>query len=207
VRESLDPRSPVNIDPRPTIYRPLSQEPVTGMTLFVRTHPDPLTLARLVRGEVAAVDRTIPVMMLQSVREGLMDSMATPRFNATLLAAFAALALLLAAVGVFGVIAYSVNQRTHEIGIRVALGASPSRILRGVVGEALTLAVFGVAAGVAGAFGAARVIASQLYGTQPTDPLAVAAMTFALIVVALTASAAPARRASRLDPLVALRHE
>jgi putative ABC transport system permease protein len=173
----------------------------------VRTDPDPLTLAGAVRREIAAVDPAIPVMMIQSVRQGVDQSMATPRFNTLLLGGFAALALLLAAVGVYGVIAYSVNQRTHEIGIRMALGAAPMRVLRSVVSEALALALIGVVLGVIGAFGAVRLIAHQLYGVRATDSLAFIVVASMLLIVAMMASVVPARRAAGVDPLIALRQE
>jgi putative ABC transport system permease protein len=133
--------------------------------------------------------------------------MATPRFNAVLLMAFAALALLLAAVGVYGVIAYSVQQRTHEIGIRMALGASPAHVLRGIVTEGVLLALAGIGLGVAAAAGAVRLIASYLFGVRPTEPAAFAVVCCLLLTVAAVASFLPARRAAGLDPLVALRHE
>jgi predicted permease len=207
VKESLDPRYPLRLDPRPTIYRPALQEQVSGMSLILRTRANPPTLAPAVRREIAAVDPAIPVMMLQPVRQGLTESIATPRFNTVLLAGFAALALLLAAVGVYGVIAYAVNQRTHEIGIRMALGAAPAHVVRAVVGEALTLGLIGVVVGVAGAFGAVRLIASQLYGIRTTDPLAFAVVACVLFAVTAVAGYVPARHAAGVDPLNALRYE
>jgi putative ABC transport system permease protein len=205
IMESLDPRSPLQMDPRPTISRPSSQEPVNSMTLIVRAAPDPLTLAATVRREVAAVDGTIPVLALQSVRQGLVQSIETPRFHTILLMAFAAVALLLAAVGVYGVIAYSVNERMQEIGVRMALGAAPARVLRAIVGEGLMLALIGVALGIAGAFAAVRLIASQLYGVRTTDPLTFTAGASVLVIVTVVASYVPARRAASVDPLIALR--
>ena len=207
VKESLDPRFPLQLDPRPTIYRPASQEAVNGMTMIVRTAPDPLTLAAAVRREVATVDPTIPVLALQSVRQGLMQSMETPRFTTMLLMAFAALALLLATVGVYGVIAYSVNQRTQEIGVRMALGAAPANILRAIVREGLTLALLGVVLGIAGAFAAVRLIAHQLYGIGTTDALTFTVVGSGLLIVTVVASYVPARRAASVDPLIALRYE
>ena len=136
-----------------------------------------------------------------------MESMATPRFNATLLLCFAAIALLLASVGLYGVMACGVKQRTHEIGIRMALGAAPGTVWRAVVAEGLVLGVIGVAVGVAGAFGAVRLIASYLYGVRPTDPLTFVVIAGVLLAVAVLASYLPARRAASLDPLTALRHD
>jgi putative ABC transport system permease protein len=207
VKESLDPRYPLRLDPQPTIYRPLAQEPVSAMTLILRTGPDPLALAMDVRRQVAGVDSTIPVMMLQSVRQGLAASIATPRFNTILLLGFAGLALLIAAVGLYGVIAYSVDQRTREMGIRLALGAAPAQLLRAIVREGLTLTLAGVTVGVVGAFGAVRLIAHNLYGIQTTDPVAFTIVPCVLLVVAAVASYLPARRAAGVDPLNALRDE
>jgi putative ABC transport system permease protein len=160
-----------------------------------------------VRRQVAAVDPSIPVMMLQSVRQGLAESIAAPRFNTMLLLGFAALALLLTAVGLYGVIAYSVHQRTHEMGIRIALGAAPAQLQRAIVREGLTLTLIGVALGVAGAFGAVRLIAHHLYGIRTTDPVAFTIVPCVLLVVAAMASYLPARRAAGVDPLIALRYE
>jgi putative ABC transport system permease protein len=207
VKESLDPRYPLQLDSRPMIYRPSAQEPVNAMTLVLRTEIDPLAIAGAVRREVAAVDSTIPILAVQTVRQGLAQSMATPRFNTVLLVGFGALALLLAAVGVYGVIAYSVQQRTHEIGIRMALGAAPSQVLREVVGEGVLMAVAGVGLGLAGAVGAVRLIAHYLFGVRTTDPAAFMLVSCVLLIVAAAASYVPARRAARVDPLVALRHE
>jgi putative ABC transport system permease protein len=160
-----------------------------------------------VRAAIAAVDPAIPVMTLQSVRQGLTESVQTPRFNTILLLAFAAIALLLAAVGVYGVIAYAVNQRTQEIGIRMALGAAPMHVLRAVVGEGLTLAVMGVTLGIAGGLGAMRLIAQYVYGVRTTDPVTVIIVASVLVIVAVAASYVPARRAAGVDPLIALRYE
>ena len=154
------------------------------MTVIVRTAPDPMTLAEPVRREITAVDSTVPVTAMQTVRQGLSESMHTPRFNTILLTGFAALALLLAAVGVYGVVAYSVNQRRQEIGIRMALGAAPTRILRTIISEGFTLGIIGGLLGVVGGFGAVRLIAHYLYGVQPADPL-----TF-IVVVAMLMSVA-----------------
>jgi putative ABC transport system permease protein len=207
VKESLDPRYPLRLDPRPTIYRPVAQEPVSSMTLVLRTRPDSPGLAMDVRRQVAGVDPTIPVMMLQSVRQGLAESIATPRFNTLLLSSFAALALLLAAVGLYGVIAYSVHQRTHEMGIRLALGAAPTQLLRAIVREGVTLTLVGVALGVAGALGAVRLLAHHLYGVRTTDPVAFTVVPCVLLFVAAVASYLPARRAAGVDPVNALRYE
>jgi putative ABC transport system permease protein len=207
VKEALDPRSPLQLDARPTIYRPASQEPVASMTIIVRTERDPLTFAAATRTAVAAVDPTIPVMTLRSVRQGLTESVQTPRFNAVLLTAFAVLALLLAAVGVYGVIAYAVERRTREIGIRIALGANRSRVLAQVIRHGLLLTTIGVVAGLAGAFALNRLIAFLLFGVQPTDVATLAAVTATILLVAGLASYLPARRASRVDPMVALRCE
>jgi putative ABC transport system permease protein len=207
VKESLDPRSPLRLDPRPTIYRPASQESVSAMTVILRTEPEPLTLAEPVRRAVAAVAPAVPVLAMQSMRQGLMRSLETPRFHTALFTGFAALALLLAAVGVYGVIAYSVHQRTREIGIRMALGAAPEQVLRAVVAEGLLMAGAGVVLGIAGALGAVRLIAHYLFGVRTMDPGPFIVVSCVLILVAAAASYLPARRAAGVDPLVALRYE
>jgi len=207
VKEALDPRFPLALDARPTIYRPALQEPVASMTFVVRTPHDPSTLSAAVRHIVADVDPGIPVMGLQTVRQGVADSMQTPRFHALLFSAFAALALLLAAVGLYGVIAYAVSQRTQEIGIRMTLGASPTQVSRAVLREGLALAVIGITIGIISAFGTMRVIAQYLYGIQATDLRTLIAVASALVLVAASASYMPARRAAGVEPLIALRYE
>jgi len=207
VKEALDPRSPLQLDPRPTIYRPASQEQVSSMTLVLRTGPDPLSLAETVRREIAGVDPTIPVLLLQSVQQGLRESMATPRFNAAMLSGFATLALLLTTIGVYGVMAYSVSQRTREIGIRMALGATPGRLQVVILREGMILALSGIVCGLVGATGAARLIAHDLYGVGATDPIALVVVVGVIAVVTMVASVIPARRAAGLDPLAALRHD
>jgi putative ABC transport system permease protein len=206
VKESLDPRQPLRLDPRPTIYRPVKQEPVSSLTVVLRTRPGSPAPAMDVRRQVARLDPAIPVMMLRSVRDGIAESIATPRFNTLLLLGFAALALLVTAVGLYGVIAYSVHQRIHEMGIRLALGAAPAQLLRTIVREGIVLTLAGVALGVAGALGAVRLIAHQLYGIQTTDPVAFTVVPGVIFIVAAVASYLPARRAAGVDPLNALRH-
>ncbi len=207
VKEALDPRYPLRLDPRPTIYRPMAQDPAEGISLVVRTAGDPKALAATVPDEIGALDATIPVTYLQTLRQRLVESMATPRFNASLLASFAGLALVLTAVGLYGVLAYSVGERTHEIGIRIALGASPGAVLRSVVGEGLKLALLGVLLGGAGALATGRLIAAYLYGVRSTDPAAFACVALVLLAVAVLASYVPARRAAGVDPLIALRFQ
>jgi putative ABC transport system permease protein len=205
VKEALDPRSPLQLDARPTIYRPALQEPVDSMTLVLRTDRDPVTLAPEIRRAVAAVDATIPVWGLRSVRQGLAESVGTPRLHTILLTAFAVLALLLAVVGVYGVIAYAVKERTQEIGIRMALGAAPTQVSRAVMSEGLVLALMGVAPGILGGLGAERLIAQFVYGVQPADPMTFGLVASLLVLVAAAASYIPARRAAGVDPLMALR--
>jgi putative ABC transport system permease protein len=207
VKEALDPRSPLQLEARPTIYRPALQESVAFMTFIVRTERDPLTVVPSIRTAVAAVDPTIPIMTLRPIREGLAESVQTPRFNTILFSGFAALALLLAAVGVYGVIAYAVSQRTREIGIRMAIGATPTDVLRAVVGEGLALALVGVTLGILAALGALRLIAPYVYDVRTTNPTTFTVAASVLIIVAVAASYVPARRAARIDPLIALRYE
>jgi putative ABC transport system permease protein len=160
-----------------------------------------------VRELVQSVDPTLPVSAAQTLNETVSASLAERRFSMEIIVMFAVTALLLAGLGIYGVISYMVSQRTHEIGIRVALGAQKWNILRIVVRQALGLAFAGAAVGLVGALIVSRLMAGMLYGVRPTDPLTFAGVALLLIVVALLACYFPARRAIRVDPLVALRHE
>jgi putative ABC transport system permease protein len=175
--------------------------------MTVRGSSDPLRLVSAIRDNVRAVDQDQPVFRIATMDQILADSMARQRFSMILLAVFAAGALLLAAVGIYGVMSYVVAGRTREIGLRIALGADPRRVLRLVLGEGLTLAVIGSGIGAVAAFLATRLLTSLLYGVSSSDPLTFVAVAVLLAAVALLACYVPARRAAKVDPLVALRAE
>jgi predicted permease len=206
VKEALDPRAPLQLDARPTIYRPSSQDPSFAMTIVVRTVGNPSAVTAAVRTAVGAVDSTIPILSLQSMRQRLTGSMQVPTFNAVL-TSFAVLAVLLAAVGVYGVIACMVRQRSREIGIQMALGAAQTHVSRRVMREGLLLACTGVVLGTIGALSVMHLIAQYLYGVRTNDPAVLATAAAILIAVAVAASYLPARRAAGIDPLIALRNE
>ncbi|MGB8508030.1 MAG: FtsX-like permease family protein, partial [Pyrinomonadaceae bacterium] len=196
------------------MYRPLSQVPdrfmprvAQGIILVVRTSGDPSGMTAAVRREVQAVDPNQPVYNVNTMEGVMSDSIATQRLSTLLLSVFALVALMLAAVGIYGVMSYTVAQRTHEIGLRMALGAQRRDVLRLVVGHALLLTLTGVAVGFIAAFALTRVMASLLYGVSATDPLTFAGVPLMLLAVALLASYIPARRATKVDPMVALRYE
>jgi putative ABC transport system permease protein len=196
-------------DPAPEMYFPYTQLPnVWGsMTVVVRTESAPDQLAAAVNSVVLELDKDQPVYNVRTL-EGLIEhSVSRPRFHLLLLGTFATQALVMACLGLYGVMSYAVTQRTHEIGIRLALGAQPRDVLRLVVGRGLTLALSGVGVGLIAAFALTRVMASLLYGVSATDPLTYAAIALLLIVVALLACYLPARRATKVDPMVALRCE
>ncbi len=191
----------------PMIYWALKQFPSNLMTLVVRTKGDPMRLAPAIAREVHALDANQPFADPKPLDAYLSQSVAQRRFSMTLLGVFSGLALVLAALGIYGVLAYSVAQRTREIGVRMALGARDSTVATMVVREALGVVGVGLLVGVAGAIALTRVLATLLYDISPTDPLTFAGVTLALGAVAVTASYFPARRAARVDPIVALRQE
>ena len=194
-------------DPRSFVWRPLSQSYSDGTTLIVRTNGDPEQAIAAIRNEVRSLDPTLPVYEVKTLTEHMRLALFPPRVAATVLAVFGLVALLLAAMGIYGITSYSVAQRTHEIGIRMALGAQLRDVLKLVVSHGVKLTLLGVAIGLVGAYIVTRAITSLLYGVSATDPLTFGLVSFALIMVALLACYIPARRATKVDPLVALRYE
>jgi len=192
---------------QPEIYVPYLQNPGLTFTLVARTASDPRSLTGALRKEVLSADREIPAVNIKLMEELISNSVAKERFYVLLLAVFAALALILAAVGVYGVMSYSVTLRTRDIGIRMALGARPADIFKHIVGQALLLGLIGLGVGIVLAIASTRVMSSLLYGINATDPLTLAITSLVLLAVALLASYLPARRATRVDPLVTLRYE
>src|SRR5579875_1914768 len=188
-------------------YVPYLQSPSDSMQLAIRTAVDPDSIVSAVRAQVRDVDPDQPLYHVTTLGQTLSESLAPRRFNMLLLGIFAGIALALATVVIYGVMAFSVTQRTHEIGIRMALGAQKSDILRLVVGQGMILALIGVGIGIAGALALTRFIASMLYGVKPTDLLTFIGVSLVLIIVALLACYIPARRAAKVDPMTALRYE
>lgn len=178
-----------------------------GTNVVIRTHGDPLSLVPAMREQVKAIDPDQPIAAIKTMDEWIDQSTSTPRYRTTLLAMFAALAMILAATGIYGVMSYSVAQRTHEIGVRMALGAQRLDVLRLVVRQGMLLVLVGVGIGLFGAYWLTRVMASLLFGVTAKDPLTFVAVAALLSVVALLACYIPARRAMKVDPLVALRYE
>jgi predicted permease len=177
------------------------------LTLVVRTSGDPASLASAIASQVWALDRDVTVSQVQTMQQVVMDSTAQPRFNLLLLGAFAGVALTLAGVGIYGVMSYSVSRRTHEIGVRMALGAKRADVLKLVTRQGMMLALVGAATGLAGSFGLRRMMSSLLYGVHPDDPVTIIGVFILLAAVALIANYIPARRATKVDPMVALRYE
>jgi predicted permease len=210
--------SEVTLDrpPYPTVFAPAAQAP-DGVTAFVaqvmptcwvvRTSGDPLGYAKAVQGEILAVDPEQPVSSVRTMGQIMSTSIARRQFNTLLLTLFAGLALLLAVVGIYGVMSYSVAQRTREIGVRMALGAARKETLRLILGQGMRLAVIGVVIGILGAFGLTRFLASMLFEIGATDPKTFVGVSLGLLLAAAVACLVPARRATRVDPVVALRHE
>ncbi|HEV2129635.1 MAG TPA: ABC transporter permease, partial [Longimicrobiaceae bacterium] len=191
----------------PTVYVPHAQTSVNAMSLVVRTSVPPMSLVPAVKREVEALDPNLPLQQVRPLEELVSESVSQPRFYMLLLSIFAGVALLLASIGIFGVISYSVTRRTREIGVRIALGADPKRVVQLVVGGAIGLAALGVGLGLLGALAGTRLLSGLLFGVEPTDPVTFAVVSTLLMGVAVLASYLPARRATRVDPMVALRAE
>jgi ABC-type antimicrobial peptide transport system permease subunit len=192
-------------DVRPQTFMPTRN--ISEIALMVRTAREPMTLAGAVSSAVWSVDKDQPVSDIKTMEEHLRGGNAQRRFNMVLFAGFAGLALLLSAVGIYGVLSYGVTQRRQEIGIRMALGADSRRILRLVAAQGFAVALIGVAIGLAGALALTRLMSSIIFGVQPNDPVTFAGVTVVISLVALLASYFPARRAARMDPVQSMRAE
>ena len=189
------------------MYVPYAQAPFWGAVVVARTTLSTSSAANTIRQDVRSIDKDLPVTDIESMIDALSASVAQPRFGMFLLSLFGALALILAAAGIFGVISYSVSSRTREVGIRVALGAARGKILQLILSELAKLVLLGLALGIGGALALGRFLRSLLFEVRPTDPLTFAAVAILLALVTLAAAYVPARRAMRVDPMVALRHE
>jgi putative ABC transport system permease protein len=194
-------------EPGPMMYASYAQSPFPGACIAVQSKLAPSAVISSIRDTVASLDKDLPVTDIATMDEVLRESTAQPRFRTTLIALFAAIALVLAATGIFGVISYSVQCRTNEIGIRVAMGASARTILKMVLRETMLLAVIGLAVGLPVAFVSSRVLGHLLFGISPTDPATLIVVSLTLAAVAVAAGYLPARRATQVDPLIALRHD
>ncbi|MGA9774079.1 MAG: ABC transporter permease [Blastocatellia bacterium] len=197
----------LSADPYSQMYAVHTQSPRRSLALVLRTSSDPLSLVSAIRSRIADMDSDLPLSNMRTMEQILSESIMRPRFNMLLITIFAVVAMVLASVGIYGVISYSVSQRTHEIGVRIALGARPGDIFRMVVGQGLKIALAGVGAGLVAALALTRVMVSLLYGVQATDPLTFAAISAALTAIVIMASYIPARRATKVDPMISLRYE
>jgi putative ABC transport system permease protein len=189
------------------MYMPHLQRPTGGMTLVLRTNGDPTSLSQLARTEIHSVDPNIPVTNIRTMNEVFSSSIAQQRFAMLLVGLFGVLALALATIGIYGVMSYSVTQRTHEIGVRMALGAQRTDVLKLILRHGILVSLLGVFVGVAASFGLTRVMASLLFGVTPTDTTIFATVGFGILAIGAIATYLPAWRATRVDPLSALRYE
>jgi putative ABC transport system permease protein len=192
---------------KPEVYFPYLQVPAPSMSIVVRTVSNPLSAVTAVKSQIQTIDKDLPIDDAETMQQLLAESTSGRRFNTLLLTLFATVAVILAVVGIYGVMSYSVTQRTHEIGIRMAVGAQPRDVFRIVIGQGMLLAVIGVALGLVGAFALTRLMTTMLFGVEPTDPLTFISLAVLLIGVGLVACYLPGRRATKVDPLVALRSE
>ena len=192
---------------KPILYFPYTQRPKRTMSIVIRTQADPAAMANVISRQTLALDPGQPVYAVKALEQYVSDSAAVPRFRTLLLGLFAGLAVLLAAVGIYGIVSYSVSQRTHEIGIRLALGAQAADMLRLIIRQGMGLVLAGVGIGLAGALALTRLMKTLLFGVSATDPLTFTVIALLLVFVALLACWIPARRATKVDPLVALKYE
>jgi len=200
-------QSDLGAEAAPEVYAPLAQSPFGTMFFVIRTAKDPRSIVEEARHQVVALDKNAPIFHVVTLDQYFAQSVAGPRFNTVLLSGFAALAVLLACLGVYGVMSYMVVQRTHEIGLRMALGAEKRDLLTMVLGKGLKMAIIGVGIGLVGALGLTHFLASLLYGVRPADPLTFIVVSVVLTGMTLLASYIPARRATKVDPMQALRCE
>jgi putative ABC transport system permease protein len=198
----------VDAELAPDLYFPAYQTGFGGSgTVFIRTIGDPLQVFDAAQREVRALDPTLPLYSVMTMEERAGAALARPRFAMSLLGAFATMALVLAAVGLYGVMAFSVAQRTKEIGLRMALGADAPRVLLGVLRQGMAMAVVGIVLGLGGALVLQRVVAGMLFGVEATDPVTLGGVSLVMALAAGVAAVIPARRATRVDPMVAIRAE
>ncbi len=206
-----DMRRGLATEPQAEMYLPYKQAdavlPVFSLSIVLRTAVDPGAEASALRAALGSIDKNQPLVKVRTMEDNMTTSAAQPRFRTWLLGLFALLALLLSSIGIYGVMSYSVTQRVHEIGIRIALGAQPVQVFRLVTGEGFRLAIGGVAIGFAASLVLTRVLRSFLYEVSPLDPITYITVAAILVSVGMLASYLPARRATRVDPLVALRHD
>jgi putative ABC transport system permease protein len=189
------------------VYAPLAQCPLDSMFIVARTMNDPRSVVSAARQQVAAIDKDVPLYHVKTLDQYFADSVAQPRLISLLLGSFAALAVLLACLGVYGVVSYAVAQRTQEIGVRMALGAARGDVMRWVLSKGLAPAAIGASAGVAGSLALVHLLATLLFGVKTTDAMTFVAAPLALLCVAALGSYFPARRAASIDPMRALRSE
>ena len=199
----------LDAQPEKEVYMTYSQASYRGphTTLVARTSGDPMGLASTIRDRILSADPDQPIYNVRPLSTVLTSSVGPQRFNLLMMSAFAFLCLNLAAVGIYGIISYSVGQRIHEIGIRMALGARPTDVLKVSVGQGAFLTLLGLLIGIVGALALSRLLSGLLFGVQPNDPVTFAAVAVFLCLVALVATYLPARRAAKIDPVIALRHD
>jgi predicted permease len=194
-------------DVAPEVFVPFGQMAMNGMTVLLRTKSNPLSFATAVRNQVSAIDPNQPIYDVKTLDQRVAESVAVSRSLMFLFAIFAILALVLASVGIYGIVSYSVGQRTHEIGIRMALGAPRGHVLKLILRNGVALAITGITIGIGGALVLTRFLKTLLFGIAPTDSSTFVVVSIALFVVAVAACVIPARRATKVDPLIALRYE